>query len=426
MKKIIYIILVILILGLNIMAQDLYSNIKEWKLENGTDIITYNKTTSNICAINIGFKLPISVENDKNVGLRNLLIKVMARNTKDYNAFELSKAIDNIGAGVSPVISKDYIGLAATSLCQYTPKLLSILNDILYNPSFEGFDEEKNIAIQQASMLKRIWSEILDLWTFKSLQTPYRYETIGYPETIKNIEKTDIISLYNKYFTGNNLVIVLAGNLDHIDNLEGELGKFNIKMVNKETVPSPVEPPLKENKYVEKRKVDSSAFALGLDAPTRGSDDYIKWSVFTTYLSNKMDDEIRQKRGLAYSAYATIMNLISNSYLIVSSDLNDPTKMNEAIEIANNYLTSKYIDNITDKDFNLAKNMVIGSLSRANQTSGEIASDIFLNYLYKLPLNYTNILLDKAKAISKEDIISLGKIIPGKVKSEVEIISTSK
>ena len=66
------------------MAQDLYSNIKEWKLGNGTDVITYNKTTSNICSINIGFKLPISVENDKNIGLRNLLIKVMTRNTLNY------------------------------------------------------------------------------------------------------------------------------------------------------------------------------------------------------------------------------------------------------------------------------------------------------------------------------------------------------
>lgn len=426
MNKILNIIVIILMLELNIMAQDLYSNIKEWKLENGTDVITYNKTTSKICAINIGFKLPISAETDKNVGLRNLLIKVMTRNTKNYNAFELSKAIEEIGAGISPVVSKDFIGISGSSLCEYTPKLIDILKEILYNPSFDGFEEEKNIALQQAAMMKNIWSEVLDLWTYKSLKTEYRFETIGYPETIKNIEKTDIIALYDKYFSGNNLVVVLAGNLDTVGDVEGELQKFNIKLPAKTTLLSPVEPPLKHNEYVEQRKVDSSAFAIGLDAPGRGNDDYLRWMAFTTYLSNKVDDEIRQKRGLAYSARATLINMLSNSYLIVRSDINDSSKMDDAINIVESYLSKDSIKNINDKDFNLAKNMIVGSLSRANQTSGEIASDILSNYLYKLPLNYTNILLDRAKNINKDELTSLSYIIPKQVKSSVRIISLSK
>lgn len=426
MNKILNIVVIILMLELNIMAQDLYSNIKEWKLENGIDVITYNKTTSNICAINIGFKLPISVETDKNVGLRNLLIKVMTRNTKNYNAFELSKAIEEIGAGISPVVSKDYIGISGSSLCEYTPKFIDILKEILFNPSFDGFDEEKNVALQQAIMMKDIWSEVLDLWTYKSLKTQYRFEKIGYPETIKNIEKKDIITLYDKYFSGNNLVIVLAGNLDAIGDVEGELQKFNIKLPAKTTLLSPVEPPLKHNAYVEQRKVDSSAFVIGMDAPSLGNDDYLKWRTFTTYLSNKMDDEIRQKRGLAYSAHAIIINMFSNSYLIVRSDINDSSKMEEAISIVENYLSMDNITNINDKDFNLAKNMIVGSLSRANQTSAEISSDILANYLYKLPLNYTNILLEKSKNIKKEDLTRLSNVIPNQMKSLAEIISISK
>ena len=426
MNKILNIIVIILMLELNIMAQDLYSNIKEWKLENGIDVITYNKTTSNICAINIAFKLPISAENDKNVGLRNLLINVMTRNTKNYSPFELSKAIEEIGAGVSPVLSKNYIGISGSSLCEYTPKLIDILKEILFNPSFDGFEEEKNIALQQASRLKRIWSEVVDLWVEKSLKSEYRFKTIGYPDTIKNIEKQDIIDLYHKYFSGNNLVVVLAGNLDSINNVDKELEKLNVKLARKKTLSSPVEPPLIENSYVEERKVDSSAFAIGLDAPGRGSDDYLRWVTFTTYLSNKIDDEIRQKRGLAYSASATLMNMLSSSYLLMISDVNDSSKINDAMDIATSYLVKDNIASINDKDFNLAKNMIVGSFSRANQTSGEIASDILSNYLYKLPLNYTNILLEKSKKIKKEDIITLSDVIPNQVKTSVQIISTSK
>lgn len=426
MKKIIYIMLIILMLGLNIMAQDLYSNIKEWKLENGMDVITYNKSTSNICAINIGFKLPISVENEENVGLRNLLIKVMTRNTKRYNAFELSKAIEEIGASVSPVVSKDYIGISSTSLCKYTPQLLDILKEILYNPSFDGFEEEKNIAIQQASMMKSIWNEVLDLWIYKSLETQYRFETIGYPETINNINKSDIISLYDKYFSGNNLVVVLSGNLDVINNLNAELQKLNVNLGKKQTLLSPIEPPLTDKSYIEERKVDSSAFVIGIDAPNVGSDDYLRWRTFSIYLYNKVDDAIRQKGGLAYSATSFMLNMLSNSYLLVRSDINDPSRMKEAITLAEGYLTKNSIENISEKDFLLAKNMIVGSLSRANQTSGEIAADILTNYLYKLPLNYTNILLERSKGIEKGDITSLAPIISKQKKSIVQIISTNR
>jgi zinc protease len=425
MKKIIF-ILIILMLGLKIMAQDFYDNIKEWKMENGIDVITYNKPTSNICAINVGFKLPISVESEKNIGLRNLLIKVMTRNTKNYDAFELSKAIEEIGASVSPVVSKDYIGISSVSLCKYTPQLLDILKDMLYNPSFDGFEEEKNIAIQQASMMKSIWDEVLDLWTYKSLKTQYRFKTIGYPETINNISKSDIISLYNKYFSGNNLVVVLSGNLDVINNLKNELDKLNVDLGEKQTLLSPLESPLKENTYTENRKVDSSAFVIGIDAPNIGTDDYIKWRTFSTYLYNKVDDAIRQKNGLAYSAASFMMSMISNTYLLIRSDINDPSRMEEAIKLAEGYLTRNSIENINEKDFMLAKNMVVGSLSRANQTSSEIAADILTNYLYKLPLNYTNILLEKSKNIKKDDITSLAPIISKQKRSIVKIITTNK
>jgi zinc protease len=426
MKKIIYTILIILMLGLKIMAQDFYGNIKEWKMENGIDVITYNKPTSNICAINIGFKLPISIENEKNVGLRNLLIKVMTRNTKDYNAFELSKAIEEIGASVSPVVSKDYIGISSISLCKYTPQLLNILKEILYNPSFDGFEEEKNIAVQQASMMKSIWAEVSDLWIYKTLKTQYRFKTIGYPETISNINKSDIISLYNKYFSGNNMVVVLSGNLDVINNLENELQKLNVDLGVKQTLLSPLESPLKDNTYIENRKVDSSAFVIGLDAPNIGTDDYLKWRTFSTYLYNKVDDVIRQKNGLAYSATSFMMNMFSNSYLFVRSDINDPSRINEAIKLAEGYLARNSIENISEKDFMLAKNMVVGSLSRANQTSSEIAADILTNYLYKLPLNYTSILLEKSKDINKGDITSLAPIISKQKRSIVQIITSNR
>lgn len=413
-------------LGLKIMAQDFYGNIKEWKMENGIDVITYNKPTSNICAINIGFKLPISIENEKNVGLRNLLIKVMTRNTKDYNAFELSKAIEEIGASVSPVVSKDYIGISSISLCKYTPQLLNILKEILYNPSFDGFEEEKNIAVQQASMMKSIWAEVSDLWIYKTLKTQYRFKTIGYPETISNINKSDIISLYNKYFSGNNMVVVLSGNLDVINNLENELQKLNVDLGVKQTLLSPLESPLKDNTYIENRKVDSSAFVIGLDAPNIGTDDYLKWRTFSTYLYNKVDDVIRQKNGLAYSATSFMMNMFSNSYLFVRSDINDPSRINEAIKLAEGYLARNSIENISEKDFMLAKNMVVGSLSRANQTSSEIAADILTNYLYKLPLNYTSILLEKSKDINKGDITSLAPIISKQKRSIVQIITSNR
>ena len=147
---------------------------------------------------------------------------------------------------------------------------------------------------------------------------------------------------------------------------------------------------------------------------------------FSTYLYNKVDDVIRQKNGLAYSATSFMMNMFSNSYLFVRSDINDPSRINEAIKLAEGYLARNSIENISEKDFMLAKNMVVGSLSRANQTSSEIAADILTNYLYKLPLNYTSILLEKSKDINKGDITSLAPIISKQKRSIVQIITSNR
>ena len=222
------------------------------------------------------------------------------------------------------------------------------------------------------------------------------------------------------------MVVVLSGNLDVINNLENELQKLNVDLGVKQTLLSPLESPLKDNTYIENRKVDSSAFVIGLDAPNIGTDDYLKWRTFSTYLYNKVDDVIRQKNGLAYSATSFMMNMFSNSYLFVRSDINDPSRINEAIKLAEGYLARNSIENISEKDFMLAKNMVVGSLSRANQTSSEIAADILTNYLYKLPLNYTSILLEKSKDINKGDITSLAPIISKQKRSIVQIITSNR
>lgn len=426
LSKIVYISIIIMFLGFNIMAEDLYSGIKELTLDNGIDVITYNRTNSKICSVRIAIKLPASAENENTAGIRNLLIDIMVRNTNKMNALELSKAIENIGAIVSPVVSKDYIGISASVLEEYLPQLLGILRDIVFNPSFEGFEEEKNKAIQRAQITKDIWSEVLDLWTYKSLKTAYRFEVVGYPDTLKNIEKKDIIKLYNKYVGGNNIVIVLAGNINNIPDLAGKLSDFNIKTKKKNTLDSPVELPVKYNVYVERRNVDSSAFVMGFDSPTRGSDDYVNWWLFSTYLSNKLDDEIRQKRGWAYSAHSMLLNMLTKSFLIIRSDISNPENIDTAINISKRYLDSESIKSISDSDFSLAKNMVVGSLSRANQTSSEIASDILSNYLYKLPLNYSEVLLEKAKNIKKGDVLDLSSTLPRLTYSLIKIISNNK
>ena len=419
LKKL-YAAIILIMLPFSVHSDNIFDNVKRFTLKNGIDVISLYNEGSDVFSIKVGIKLTSIIENTNNAGIRNLLLNILLRSTKSMSAYDLAVAIEDIGATVAPILTRDYMGIGAVSLNSFSSELVDILYDIVCNPSFDGYEEEKNRAIQLSNVQKNIWNEVLDLWMLKSLKTSYRLKTTGYDNSIKKISLEDIKKLYNSGVSGDNIVIVIVGKFKDTHYLKDLLKPFDNILTGKKIFQSPVEPILSKFDFEETKNVDSSAFAIGIDGIKRGSSDYLEWLIMSDYLSNEMDNKLRQENGLGYGARASAVSFATGGYLILYSDISNNSNLNKGYEMAT-FLLENSMKDISDSDFDLSKNMVRGNLARANQTSSEMASSLLSNYIYGLPQDYTYKLLKQIDSVKKVDIIKTHNINSKKNSASVKI-----
>jgi len=419
LKKL-YAAIILIMLPFSVHSDNIFDNVKRFTLKNGIDVISLYNEGSDVFSIKVGIKLTSIIENTNNAGIRNLLLNILLRSTKSMSAYDLAVAIEEIGATVAPILTRDYMGIGAVSLNSFSSELVDILYDIVCNPSFDGYEEEKNRAIQLSNVQKNIWNEVLDLWMLKSLKTSYRLDPTGYDNSIKKISLEDIKKLYNSGVSGDNIVIVIVGKFKDTHYLKDLLKPFDKILTGKKIFQSPVEPILSKFDFEETKNVDSSAFAIGIDGIKRGSSNYLEWLIMSDYLSNEMDNKLRQENGLGYGARASAVSVATGGYLILYSDISNNSNLNKGYEMAT-FLLENSMKDISDSDFDLSKNMVRGNLARANQTSSEMASSLLSNYIYGLPQDYTYKLLKRIDSVKKVDIIKTHNINSKKNSASVKI-----
>jgi zinc protease len=120
-------------------------------------------------------------------------------------------------------------------------------------------------------------------------------------------------------------------------------------------------------------------------------------------LVSKLFEEIREKRGLAYSASSAFMPMLIQGIFVASLQTrNDQTK--QAIDIMRNTI-SEFIENgVSDSELNTVKNNIIGSFPMRFDTNKELANYVTMIGFYEMPLDYLDTFQQKIQNVSTTDI----------------------
>ena len=318
-------------------------------------------------------------ETEAENGISHFIEHVLFKGTKLRSAFEISDYIDRIGAQINAFTSKELTCYYTKSTGERLGDALEVLSDIFFNSTFEKteLEREKGVVIEEINMSEDTPEDLC----FDILAENY-YGKGGYGQTIlgsaKNIRRfgqKEIAEYMDKYYTADNVVISLAGNVD-IAAAERYIDEyFTSKFARKKSAPQVKVEPCEKQKTYKSKKIEQSHIGIAMQGMSINdplSDAFsIANTVFGGGMSSRLFQKIREELGLAYSVYSYPSSYKSDGVLEIYAGVNTDSRDLAAEAIAEEVRRFKR-EGVTEQEFLRAKEQlksstVFGRESTASQ-----------------------------------------------------------
>ena len=356
---------------------------KKSKLKNGARIILApmksTKTVTVLVMVGTGSKN----ENEKNRGISHFLEHMFFKGTeKRPTTLDISKELDSIGGIYNAFTGKECTGFWAKVDNKHCDLALDVISDMLLNSRFseEEIKRERGTIIEELNMyLDSPTMQISNL--FENLlykNQPLGYDEIGNRKTISSVIKKDFVNYYKKYYTGQNIVIAIAGNFKKKE-LKNKIKKY-FNPLNKNKSKKQVRAFDKQDKpkiLLKYKKTDQTHLCLGVRGYNTDHKDKYILNILSVILGGNMSSRlfisVREKRGLAYYIYTSSEAYKDVGYLVAQSGVNNE-KCLEAIKIILNEFKKVKEEEINEEEIKRAKDYLKGQAVISLESSNSVAS----------------------------------------------------
>ncbi|MER9415640.1 insulinase family protein [Mesorhizobium sp. M0306] len=193
--------------------------VTDFLLDNGMEVVVIPDHRAPIVTHMVWYKIGSADEPPGKSGIAHFFEHLMFKATSDHAAGELDRAVASIGGSDNAFTSYDYTAFHETVVPQALGEMMGfeadrmrnlILNDDVIKTEREVILEERRSRID--SNPQAVLDEEIDATLWQN--QPYRIPVIGWMQEMEKLNRTDARAFYNKYYTPNNAVLVVAGDVE--------------------------------------------------------------------------------------------------------------------------------------------------------------------------------------------------------------------
>ncbi|PAF44869.1 peptidase M16 [Helicobacter sp. 11S02596-1] len=368
-----------------------------------------------------------SVNDGEKFGLSRLGASILNEGTKELGATKFSEKLEQKAIGLSASSGLETLNITLDYLKDKQKDAISLLGDLLSSPNLTE-NALKNIQTKTISNLLNketdfdyIASTTLSSLLFKN--TPLAHPALGTIQSVKNIELKDIKTYLKENLSLSRLIIVMGGDIDTdktLATLKPILSKLPTGQKAKTHHYNANAKP--QEKIILKDTQQAYIYFGAPFAINSLKDEAYKAKVMGFILGSsgfgsRLMEEIREKRGLAYSAYMRIVtaNIASYATGYLQTQLKN---QNESIKLVKKVVADFIDKGVTQAELDNAKKFLLGSEPLRNETLSARLGAKFYNFYLGLPLDFDKIELEQIKNLTLKEF-------NGYVKSHPEIKNLS-
>lgn len=385
--------------------------IRKITLENGVRILLERIPHLRSASAGIWIDVGSRNETEPEGGLSHFIEHMLFKGTSTRNALEISHQMDLLGGSFNAFTSQENISLSAKVIDEHLPAALDLLAQMLLDSVFDPaeIERERNVILEEVKMYDDTPDEyVIDLFLNNLYEgNPLGRPILGEPANISRFSREDIRHYIGKEFSPNRVVVAVAGKFDE-QQIESQLRHLFGSLGSPTTFPNPLlsAPPTFKSRNVN-RKLAQVHFCMGTDGPSRTSEDRFAFAVLNTILgggsSSRIFQEVREKRGLAYSIGSFDIAFRDTGCFAISGGTS-PGTAQQVIRLCLEEVRKIYTSEISETELASAREQIKSATLLSMESSSSRMARLAETELYfgeYLPVDYS---VGRINAVTRDDI----------------------
>ncbi len=387
---------------------------ESFELDNGLTVIVAENHKLPRVAVRMTLKNEALLEGDQ-AGYTSIAGDLLSRGTTSRTKAQIDEEIDFIGGRFS-TFSR---GFFASSLKKHSDKLMEVVTDIVYNPSFpkEEFDKIKKQTLSglaaNASDPNAMMSNVAAALNYGK---DHAYGEVQTEETTENIKLATCRNYVKKYFTPSNAYLTIVGDVTPAEAKEMAqkyFGGWKNQPVDLPKNESVARPDGTQVSFVNKAGAVQSVVRVTYPVDLKpGAADAVKASVMNTILgggfSSRLMQNLREDKAFTYGARSSLRNdpVVGNfsASASVRNEVTDSTIQEFLYELER--INS---EPVTAKELSGIKSYMAGGFARSLESPETIARFALNKIRYNLPDDYYDTYLQRLEAVTIADVQAMAK-----------------
>jgi len=394
------------------------SRVRRTVLSGGLRVVTEQMAGARSASIGVWVGVGSRDESPTLHGCSHFLEHLLFKGTTERSAFDISIALDAVGGEVNAFTAKEYTCFHARVLDQDLPLAVDVLGDMVTNSviTAEDVEAERDVILDEIAMhdddpddvVHNLFAE--QAWGSGS---PLGRPIAGTVESIGALTRSQVHRFYKRHYRAANIVVAVAGKVDHADvvrRIRRAFGRNDFLARDEPPVPPRAgrrRQPVKAGTIRTTRPLEQVNLVLGMKGLPRSDDRRFALGVLNTALgggtSSRLFQEVRERRGLAYSVFSFASHHADTGLVGVSVGCL-PARLDELLETVRIELSRVAAHGITEDELHRGQGQLRGGLVLGMEDSSARMSRIG-----KAELVYDE-LLSLDEVIARVDAVTLDDV----------------
>jgi predicted Zn-dependent peptidase len=381
------------------------------ELDSGLRVVTEAMPSVRSIALGLWVRTGSRNETPAQAGVSHFLEHLLFKGTERFSSEEIDQIFDAMGAEINAGTGKETTSVYSRFLDQHLERAYDLMADMVLRPAYQEIDSERQVVIEEIAMYEDEPSDKVHDVLAEAIfgDHPLGRPIIGTADVVGSVPVSDIGAYHDSHYVGANLVVAAAGNVEHerVVELTERFCEVSRGSLNgAEGAPPEAQPRIQ----FHKKQTEQYHLCLGAPGMPRGDDRRFVLRVLDTILggstSSRLFQEVREKRGLAYSVYSYTSHFVDSGQIGVYVGTR-PDNVREAMDVIGTELRRVVEEPVSSEELERAKENVKGRLVLSLESTLTRMNRIGSSVLMEVPLLSLDEMVAAIDAVTVEDVTEI-------------------
>jgi predicted Zn-dependent peptidase len=384
------------------------------RLDSGVRIVTERMPAVRSVALGFWIGVGSRAESHREAGLSHLLEHLLFKGSSKYGSLEIDQIFDAMGAELNAGTGKETTSVFARVIDQHVPEAFDVMADIVFHPSLADVDSERAVILEEIAMYEDDPQEkvfdVLGEAVFG--EHPLGRAIIGRAEVVAETPVSEIARFHDSRYRADNVVVAAAGAIDHDSFVELAAERIHGAGEGDASEGPPAPDQATPRVRFEQKDTEQYHVCMGSLGLSRHDERRFALRVLDTIFggttSSRLFQEIRERRGLAYSVYSftSAHQDTGQVGLYVGTR---PENLDQALAIVGSELVRLSEQPGTDEELARAKENLKGRVVLALESTGARMNRLGSEVLAGAPLLSLDEVVAHIDAVTHDDLAELAQ-----------------